>query len=73
MKLNEKAPALDTQEASETHITKQIISAFFRFVNILPTTNMASSLQAIKSKFFWTAASSFGHMGKLSTPKALKH
>jgi len=59
MKPNEKA-ALDTQKASETLITNQIISAFFRFVNILPTTNMVSSLQAIQSKSFWTAASLHG-------------
>jgi len=55
-----KPPALDTQKASETQITALIISAFSRVVNIPPTTNMASSLQAIKFKSFWTAASLHG-------------
>jgi hypothetical protein len=55
-----KPPALDTQEASETQITAQIIPAFSRVVNIPPTTKMASSLQAIQSKSFWMAVSLHG-------------
>jgi hypothetical protein len=34
---------------------------------------MASTLQAIQSKFFLMAASSFGHMDKFSPQKALSN
>jgi hypothetical protein len=68
-----KPPALATQRALETQLTTQIISAFNSVVNIQQRIFTAFTTKATASEFSGMAASSFGHMGKLSPPKTLRN